>query len=57
MEEFLRGNAPALFTQYEALQAAAEASWRQSAASDAAVAAVAKVESAVAVEQLCMPFA
>lgn len=42
-ESFLRSNAPARFTQYEALQAAAEASWRQSAASDAAVAAVAKV--------------
>jgi hypothetical protein len=42
VEEFLRANAPARFAQYEALQAAAECSWRQSAASDAAVAAVAK---------------
>ena len=43
VEAFMRTNAPARAVQYEALQAHAEAVWRQAAASDAAVAAVAKV--------------
>ena len=43
VEAFMRTNAPARAAHYEALQVHAEAVWRQAAASDAAVAAVAKV--------------
>ena len=43
MEASLRERAPQQYAQYEALQAQADVSWRISHASDAAIAAIAKV--------------
>lgn len=42
-EAFLRDHNPERYAQYEALQAQADVSWRVSHASDAAIAAIAKV--------------
>lgn len=46
IEDFMRYNAPARFSQYEALQSAADASWQAADSAQLSVNAIAKVPSA-----------